>query len=137
MANPMNLQLRLEFPLHILERYHGASNLDCTVDDEIWGSITTTLTELQVPHALKNVEMYTDGIPGSIDPFLALVVKIESQNHEELAVAIRSGLEGIGRSNGLCVKKGHLDDSIVLDFDGEVADIELRRQYRELKKRKR
>jgi hypothetical protein len=128
------IKLLLEFPIRILDSYHGASNLDVTVDEDILDALAVGLCEAGIEYEVTGIAWQLEPVPGVSEPFLTIGLQIESDAPEMVAQAIFEALRKTDRAGGLCIRQERKWGPKVLHFDGQVADIALKRQFREMGK---
>ena len=120
------MKLILELPLLILSRYHGVSNLDETLDNNITYLIGKYFYDHDIKFKILNLD-WVKPQPNINDELIRYEVEVGVIEHEFKSDWILKELENEGYEKGLTIKSEH---GKVIYVDPYTADIQLRRKMK-------
>ena len=119
------MKLIIEFPMYILSGYHGISNLDETLDDNITHLIGKYFYDRNITFSILKIE-HVQGVPNINDALVRYEVLIGLEETAFDPDWIFTELEQEGFERGLTIKS---ESGEILYADRHTADIQYRRKY--------
>ena len=120
------MKLNFEFPLLILSRYNGPSNLDITLDDNITYLLGKHCYTNEIKFEILNLD-WVKPQPNINDELIRYEIEVGIDDDEFKTDWILKELENEGYEKGLTIKSEH---GKVIHVDPYTADIQLRRKMK-------
>lgn len=120
------MKLLIEFPVNIVTNYHGSSNLDETLDENISYLIGKYFYENQIDFKILELEFITPK-PNTNDEMIQYIIELGINEKEFEYEWILNELKNAGFEKGLTIKSS---ENGIIYADQYTADIQQRRKIK-------